>query len=206
MYCWPKGCQLVFPQPHPWAWSFATAAPRTQRNTLHLSVCFMMKTIPHNTDKHLDKEIHRVRPGKVLGTGASYPMKLRIATLLACSRIHQPINSQDSAISGFLCRPHHCHDWSLTQFLVPLAFQKDGWRGKKFQTSDHGLGFHGGLVVKKKKKTKKQRPTCRCRKEDPLEEEMVTHSNILGWKIPWTEEPGGLEPMGLPKSQTWLGH
>ena len=29
--------------------------------------------------------------------------------------------------------------------------------------------------------------------EDPLEEEMATHSNILAWKIPWTEEPGGLQ-------------
>ena len=28
--------------------------------------------------------------------------------------------------------------------------------------------------------------------EDPLEKEMATHSNILAWKIPWTEEPGGL--------------
>ena len=28
--------------------------------------------------------------------------------------------------------------------------------------------------------------------EDPLEEEMATHSRILAWKIPWTEEPGGL--------------
>ena len=29
--------------------------------------------------------------------------------------------------------------------------------------------------------------------EDPLEKEMATHSNILAWKIPWTEEPGGLQ-------------
>ena len=29
-------------------------------------------------------------------------------------------------------------------------------------------------------------------REDPLEEEMTTHSNILAWEIPWTEEPGGL--------------
>ena len=29
--------------------------------------------------------------------------------------------------------------------------------------------------------------------EDPLEEEMASHSNILAWKIPWTEEPGGLQ-------------
>ena len=33
--------------------------------------------------------------------------------------------------------------------------------------------------------------------EDPLEEEMATHSSILAWKIPWTEEPGGLQSMGL---------
>ena len=33
--------------------------------------------------------------------------------------------------------------------------------------------------------------------EDPLEEEMATHSIILAWKIPWAEEPGGLQFMGL---------
>ena len=32
--------------------------------------------------------------------------------------------------------------------------------------------------------------------EDPLEEEMATHSSILAWGIPWTEEPGGLQSMG----------
>ena len=31
--------------------------------------------------------------------------------------------------------------------------------------------------------------------EDPLEKEMVTHSSILAWRIPWTEEPGGLQTM-----------
>ena len=32
--------------------------------------------------------------------------------------------------------------------------------------------------------------------EDPLEEEMTTHSSILAWEIPWTEEPGGLQSLG----------
>ena len=32
--------------------------------------------------------------------------------------------------------------------------------------------------------------------EDPLEEDMATHSSILAWEIPWTEEPGGLQSMG----------
>ena len=40
--------------------------------------------------------------------------------------------------------------------------------------------------------------------EDPPEEEMVTHSSILAWRIPWTEEPGKLQSMGVPKSWTWL--
>ena len=39
---------------------------------------------------------------------------------------------------------------------------------------------------------------------DPLEKEMETHSSILAWEIPWTEEPGGLQSMGLQKSQTGL--
>ena len=34
-------------------------------------------------------------------------------------------------------------------------------------------------------------------KEDPLEKEMATHSNILTWEIPWTEEPDGLQAMQL---------
>ena len=35
--------------------------------------------------------------------------------------------------------------------------------------------------------------------EDPLEKEMVTHSSILAWEIPWTEEPGGLQSLGCKK-------
>ena len=36
-------------------------------------------------------------------------------------------------------------------------------------------------------------------REDPLEKEMATHSNILAWEIPWTEEPGGLQSTGLQR-------
>ena len=36
--------------------------------------------------------------------------------------------------------------------------------------------------------------------EDPLEKEMVTHSSILAWRIPWTEDPAGLQSMGLKES------
>ena len=57
--------------------------------------------------------------------------------------------------------------------------------------------------------------TCQCRRlkswpvpslgqKEPLEEEMATYSSILAWKIPWTEEPGELQSMGVTKSQTRL--
>ena len=39
-------------------------------------------------------------------------------------------------------------------------------------------------------------------REDFLEKEMATHSSILAWKIPWTEGPGGLQPMGSQR----VGH
>ena len=38
--------------------------------------------------------------------------------------------------------------------------------------------------------------------EDPLEKEVATRSSILAWKIPWTEEPGGLQSMGSQESDT----
>ena len=38
--------------------------------------------------------------------------------------------------------------------------------------------------------------------EDSLEKEMATHSSILAWRIPWTEEPGGLQSVGLQR----VGH
>ena len=40
--------------------------------------------------------------------------------------------------------------------------------------------------------------------EDPLGKDMATHSSILAWRIPWTEEPGGLQSMGSQKSWTQL--
>ena len=42
--------------------------------------------------------------------------------------------------------------------------------------------------------------------EDPLEKEMATHSSILAWETPWTEEPGGLQSIGSQKSETWLSN
>ena len=57
-------------------------------------------------------------------------------------------------------------------------------------------GFSGGMAVKNPPAMQETRvgPLGR---EDPLEEGMATHSSILAWRIPWTEEPGGLQaPQG----------
>ena len=63
------------------------------------------------------------------------------------------------------------------------------------------LGLLGGACGKE--------PACQCRRckrwvwplgwEDPLEQEMTTYSSILAWRIPWTEEPGGLRSIALQR-------
>ena len=62
-------------------------------------------------------------------------------------------------------------------------------------------GFPGGSVVKNLPAMQEMKFQSLDQK-DPLEEEMETHSKILAWEIPWTEEPGGLQSMGLQR----VGH
>ena len=59
-------------------------------------------------------------------------------------------------------------------------------------------GFPNGSVVKNLPVVQEMRVQS-LGWEDPLEEEMATHSGILAWKIQWTEEPGRLQSMGLQK-------
>ena len=56
------------------------------------------------------------------------------------------------------------------------------------------MGFPGGSVVKNPPAVQEMMGTHvrSLGQEDPLEEEMAAHSSILAWRIPWTEEPGGL--------------
>ena len=58
-------------------------------------------------------------------------------------------------------------------------------------------GFPGSSVVKNLCNARDaMMPVRSLGQEDPLEKEMTTHSSILAWKIPWTEEPGKLQSMG----------
>ena len=63
-------------------------------------------------------------------------------------------------------------------------------------TSDHSTSvFPGGSVVKNLPAVQETWVQF-LGQEDPLEKEMATHSSILAWRIPWMEEPGGLQSMG----------
>ena len=63
-----------------------------------------------------------------------------------------------------------------------------------------------GASVEKNPPAKQQMQVQSLGLEDPLEEGMATHSSILAWRIPWTEEPGGLQSVGSQKSQTQLSY
>ena len=60
------------------------------------------------------------------------------------------------------------------------------------------MGFPGGAVVKNPA-AKQETWVWFLGQEDPLEKEMATHSSIPAWEIPWTEEPGGLQSVGLQR-------
>ena len=65
-------------------------------------------------------------------------------------------------------------------------------------------GFPGGVVVKNPPAVQETRVQS-LGQEDPLEQEMETHSSILAWSTPWTEEPGRLQPTGS-QSRTRLSN
>ena len=67
------------------------------------------------------------------------------------------------------------------------------------------MGLRASLVAQWVKNLTAMQETQKMRvqslgQEDPLEEEMATHSSILAWKITWTDEPGGLQSIGLQRS------
>ena len=83
------------------------------------------------------------------------------------------------------------------------------WGGQELDTTErlsthpHPRGFPGGSVIINLP-ANEEMWVWSLDQEDPLEKEMATHSSILAWEIPRTEESGGLQPMGLQKGQTQL--
>ena len=79
------------------------------------------------------------------------------------------------------------------------------WLGDPMNCSLPGSSVHGilgtSLVAQRLKRLPAMQETLvrSLGQEDPLEKEMATHSSILAWRIPWTEEPGGLQSTGLQR-------
>ena len=85
-----------------------------------------------------------------------------------------------------------------SQGVESLCLNVDLYFSTYFQPVTDSKGLSGGSVVKnlpaniREQETQDWSPGWK----DPLEKEMATHSSILAWKIPWTEEPGRLQSMG----------
>ena len=78
-----------------------------------------------------------------------------------------------------------------------LTVSKERQKINKHEVSSH-MGFPGGSVVKNLPAMSEIRIQS-LGQEDPLEKKMATHSSILAWKIPWTEEPVRLQSIGLQR-------
>ena len=79
--------------------------------------------------------------------------------------------------------------------LHTLSVDQPQFYSKNFAISLDAIGFPGDSV--KNLLAMWDTPVQSLGGEDPLEKGMATHSSILAWKIPWIEEPGGLQSMGF---------
>ena len=103
-------------------------------------------------------------------------------------------------------------DWCTPKFIAALFIIARRWTQLEGPTGDRTkwgpsiqMEYYssGGSVVKNlPANTEDASSILESRRS--LEKEMATHSNILAWKIPWTEEPGVLQSMGSQKNLTWL--
>ena len=84
----------------------------------------------------------------------------------------------------------------LSKALIQLS--ADGWSC----TPPCSCLAWASLVAQRLKPARQETRVQSLGREDPLEKEMVTHSSILAWRIPWTEEPGRLQSMGSQRLQS----
>ena len=99
------------------------------------------------------------------------------------------------------------HHWSAflprsTQGLPLLPSTPPCFCGVGVEDLRMDFSFPGGTSGKEPACQYRRRNSCEfpsLSQEDPLEEGMATHFSILAWRIPWTEEPGGLQSIGLQR-------
>ena len=104
-------------------------------------------------------------------------------------------------VTPILVLGHGCHvsQWILSTALVPSAAWHPHFRCLHCTLHFFFMGIPKWCSGKESACQSKRQKRCRVRslgQEDPLEEGMAAHSGILAWEIPWTEVPGGLQPVG----------
>ena len=151
-----------------------------------------------DTDEQLDEGIHKVRSGRVLSAGASVSSRLGVCYPFSTRMCSLTWKSSQPHVIAIFWRPHHTGLFNYQLFLAIFSFQECAEWGWKFQASHHGLGFPGDSAVKNPPVMQEVQETWVwfLGREDPLEEDMATQSSILAGRIPWVEEPGGLQSMG----------
>ena len=89
---------------------------------------------------------------------------------------------------------------TFARFVLIEFYMKEDWGSEKLINTKlvSGRGFSVGLVIKNPPVMQEMQVQS-LSWEDPLEKEMATHASIPAWDIPWTEEPGRLQCMGLQK-------
>ena len=92
----------------------------------------------------------------------------------------------------------------LRLFIFPLAILIPAWASSSPAFGMLYSAYRASLVAQRVKRLPAMWETWvrSLGREDPLEKEMATHSSTLAWKIPWIEEPGRLQSMGLQR----VGH
>ena len=101
-----------------------------------------------------------------------------------------------SPLQGVQAPPERLWFPVLRQLLLANQSPQSTWRALPFERPHRWLS--GERIHLPMQKTWVQSLEL----EDPLEQEIVTHSSILAWRIPWTEEPGGLQSMGSESAMT----
>ena len=125
--------------------------------------------------------IHQVRVGSCSLLQGIFPTQGSNPGLPHCRQILYQLSHQGSpAIVQARGKDKHWNVPALNVFYFPTKLQ----------------GFSSGSAVKNMPAIQETWVRSLCR-EDPLEEEMATHSSILAWRIPWTDELGSLQSIGL---------
>ena len=152
-----------------------------------------------DTDEQLDEGIHKVRSGRVLSAGASVSSRLGVCYPFSTWMCSLTWKSSQPHVIAIFWRPHHT---GMFNYLAIFPFQECAGWGWKFQASHHGLGFPGDSAAKNPPVMQEAQETWVwfLGREDPLEEDMATQSSILAWRIPWVEEPCGLQSMGSQRA------